>query len=149
MTLHVFGRHLNHRVGASFWIMGIAICLVNCSIPNLETEQCSNARDNVKEFYSWYLGTDSDLRLKQRDVYDRHISPSFRSQAGEGMDPFFLSENPPTTFKVGKCEIVDDRNVNMQVQLYWRHDLTTDQKEVIAHEVKNGEKWLIEYVTGR
>ena len=122
---------------------------LGCSIPKLESQQCSEAADQVKEFYSWYLGTDAEMRGRQRDVYDRFVSPKFRSDVAEGTDPFFRSTTPPTTFKIGKCESMNDTQGNIQVQLYWRLEGKTDQKEVYADIEKSGDRWLIDKVESR
>jgi hypothetical protein len=120
-----------------------------CSIPKLESPQCSEAGDQVKEFYSWYLGTDAEMRGRQRDVYERFISPKFQTDVAAGTDPFFRSTTPPTTFKIGKCESISDSQGKIQVQLYWRFENKTDQKEVYADVVKSGDRWLIEKVESR
>lgn len=121
----------------------------SCSIPNLEGQQCTDARESVREFYFWYLGTEAAMRDKQREIYDRSVAPNFRSAAGANLDPFFLSDTTPTTLKIGRCELKDDSHVEMQVQLYWKHEGKTDQKEVYADVAKAGDKWLIEKVESR
>jgi hypothetical protein len=130
-------------------LIGVFICVSGCSIPNLEGQQCTEARDAVHDFYFWYLGTDPAMRDKQKDVYDRFIAPGFVTAAGEGRDPFFLSDTIPTTLKIGKCEMKDDSRVEMQVQLYWRQGGKTDQKEVYADVARSGDKWLIDKVESR
>src|SRR5262249_32250576 len=123
---------------------------LSCSIPNMETQQCSEARDSVKEFYSWYLGTDSEQRAKQPDVFKKYLaSASALGNTNEGTDPFFNSATPPTTFKIGKCEMVDQTHTDIQVQLYWREGPKTDQKEVYADTVKSGDRWQIEKIENR
>ena len=127
----------------------ILFSLAGCSIPNLEGQQCTEARDAVHDFYFWYLGTEPAMRDKQRDVYDRFIAPQFSTVSKTNVDPFFLSDTTPTTLKIGKCEMKDDSHVTMQVQLYWRQDGKTDQKEVYADVAKSGDKWLIDKVQSR
>jgi hypothetical protein len=129
--------------------ISVFLFLSGCSIPNLEGQQCTEARDAVHDFYFWYLGTDPAMRDKQKDVYDRFIAPGFVTAAGEGRDPFFLSDTIPTTLKIGKCEMKDDSRVEMQVQLYWRQGGKTDQKEVYADVARSGDKWLIDKVESR
>jgi hypothetical protein len=130
-------------------LLASPIWIASCSIPNLEGQQCTETRDVVREFYSWYLGTDPAMREKQRDVHDRYIASDFRSAAVSGLDPFFLSDTTPTTFKIGKCEVKDDSHVDIQVQIYWRQEQKIDQKEVYADVEKVGDKWLIDEVNGR
>ena len=136
------------------WLVAIVIVLsafglASCSIPNLEGQQCTDARESVREFYFWYLGTDATMRDKQRDFYDRFVAPDFRPAGGANLDPFFLSDTTPTTLKIGKCELKNDTHVEMQVQLYWKHEGKTDQKEVYADVAKAGDQWLIEKVESR
>lgn len=136
------------RISAFGCLLLTAYGQLACSIPNLESPQCTEARDSVKEFYSWYLGTDAEARGKQREIYDRFVSHSFAAKSGP-LDAYYLSETVPTTFKIGKCEPVDDSHAKVQVQLYWRQERKTDQKEVYAKTVKNEDKWLIESVDSR
>jgi hypothetical protein len=134
---------------AIFSSFTILLSQAACSIPNLESRSCSEARDSVKEFYSWYTGTDADIREKQPEIRARFVSPNFDSAATGETDPFLLSTTFPTTFKIGKCEAKDDLHVVVQVQLYWREDRKTDQKEVYADVIKTGDKWLIDRVDSR
>ena len=134
------------------WRMALllaACCQLSCSIPNLESQQCAEARDTAKEFYSWYLGTDVAMRMEQRETYDRFIAPNFRPPSNSDLDPFFLSPTTPTTFKIGKCELENDTRASIQVQLYWRQQLKTEQREVYADAIKVGDKWLIDKVESR
>jgi hypothetical protein len=69
--------------------------------------------------------------------------------SGGETDPFFNSASPPTTFKIGKCEVVDPTHANIQVQLYWRQEANVDQKEVYADTIKTPDKWLIDKIENR
>jgi hypothetical protein len=135
-------------IAACFLLFGIC-SQIGCSIPSLESQQCTETRDIVKEFYSWYLGTDTEMRAKQRDIYERYIASEFQPSSRNDEDPFFLSGTTPTTFKIGKCEVVSDTEVEIQVQLYWRQGNKTDQKEVYAETIKQGDKWVIDKVESR
>jgi hypothetical protein len=139
-------RTFGMRYGLLFCLLLTAVVQPGCSIPNLEGQSCTEARDTVKEFYSWYLGTDPEARSRQKDIYDRYVSADFRGTSNENGDPFFLATSTPTTFKIGKCGAIGDSKVEMQVQLYWRSDNKTDQHEVYAETVKKDNKWLIEEV---
>ena len=134
------------------FVLGIAhctFCISSCSIPSLESRECAEARNTVKEFYSWYLGTDAKTRERQRVTYDRFIAPSFGATTSDDLDPFFLSLTPPTTFKIGKCETKNESNTEIQVQLYWRLADKTQQEEVFAETIKTGDTWLIDKVESR
>ena len=115
----------------------------------MQSQQCSEASDSVKEFYSWYLGT--DVQQRHPEVFKKFLSPEILNERKSGeKDPFYLSAETPTTFKVGKCDLVDDAHANVQVQLYWRHsERNTEQREVYADTVKNGDVWQIEKIEDR
>jgi hypothetical protein len=95
------------------------------------------------------MGTEADVREKEREVYNRFIAADFHAMASPDMDPFYLSNTTPTTFKIGKCEQKDDLHVTVQVQLYWRQEGRTDQKEVYADVSDAAGKWLIHTVESR
>jgi hypothetical protein len=139
------------RIAVFFCLLLTAYCQLSCSIPNMESQQCSEARDSVKEFYSWYLGTDAEQRKKQPEIYKKYIAERSQLNAsGAGIDPFFNSETAPTTFKIGQCEAVDDSHTNIQVQLYWRYsEQKVDQKELYVDTIKNGDRWQIEKIESR
>jgi hypothetical protein len=137
------------RTGAFFCLLLTAYCQLSCSIPNPESQQCAEARDSVKEFYSWYLGTDPEQRAKQPEVFKKFISPESSLNTSGGPEAFFNSPTLPTTFKIGKCEMVDPTHTNIQVQLYWREGSKTEQKEVYADTLKSGDKWLIDEIESR
>jgi hypothetical protein len=103
----------------------------------------------VKDFYSWYLGTDAKTRAQQETTYDRFIASDFQTSVSDDLDPFFLSPTTPTTFKIGKCDVDSETRVSIQVQLYWRYESKTDQKEVYAEVFRTGDKWLIYKVATR
>lgn len=133
----------------AFGLFLIACCLSSCSIPNMQSQQCSEASDSVKEFYSWYLGTDAQQR--QPEIFRKFLTSALLTDRNGGeKDPFYLSATAPTTFKIGKCELVDDSHANVQVQLYWRHsDQNTEQRELYADTVKNGDTWQIAKIEDR
>ena len=58
-------------------------------------------------------------------------------------DYFTKSEEFPKTFKMGKCELPQPDKANIQVQIYWRDDAKTVQKEVIVETVNQKDAWLI------
>ena len=141
------------RLLKAYCLSLIAVCFCGCSVPNMQSQQCSEASDSVKEFYSWYMGTDAEERAKRPAVYRKFISPDFPLDSKNWeSDPYLLSHNFPTTFKVGKCEMVDESHVRVQVQLYWRpedSDGKTVQKEIYADAVNKGDAWQIAKIEDR
>jgi hypothetical protein len=120
----------------------------SCSIPNLEKPECTQARDSVKQFYSWYLGTNAEERSKHPEIYKKFISPTFSFDPKKWeTDSYLLTNDFPKTFRVGACKVNDSEHVGLQVLLLWRDDTKSEQKEVHVESVKISDKWLISKVS--
>ena len=120
---------------------------LSCSIPNLESTECSQARDNIKQFYSWYLGTDADIRSKHPEIHDKYISSAFTSAAADWeVDHYVLTNNFPKSFRVGSCKAPDAQHVEFQVLLLWRDDTNTIQKEVKVMAERQNDSWKITHI---
>lgn len=120
----------------------------SCSLPSLEKPECAQARDNVKQFYSWQIGTDSRERSSHPETARRFVSPLFSSDPGNvESDPFTLSATIPKTFRIGKCEVLDPDKVKLQVQLLWRDEKESRQSDVNVEAVRSDDRWLIAKVT--
>lgn len=138
------------RIVALCCVLPAALFTVGCSIPNLEKPECAEARDAAKRFYSFHFGgemTPSSDRLKERE---RFLTPKFYASlnaANESeIDPFTMSKDNPKTFKVGVCTLNSEASADMQIQLYWRDDRSTIQKEVVAKIRKDNGNWLLDAV---
>ena len=132
-------------------IVHCALCIGACSIPNLEGAECSAAREAVKHFYSFHFGNDmrpspENLKLRARFLTPE-LAASLEHAPPTSTDYFTATDQAPKTFKIGKCEANDAAHTEFQVQLYWRDDIETVQKEVHAEAVKSGDTWLINRVT--
>ena len=139
------------RVGLLCFFVPLASSQFACRFYSLETPACSQARDTTKQFYSWYLGTDAHLKEAQPDIFSKHVVSTYFPGDGNAYaferDPFFLEQNLPTTFKIGACKQIDPEKVDLQVQIYWRTDIKTVQKEIHVEAIKLDDAWLINKVT--
>ena len=139
-----------HNVLLLFCILNFAFCISSCSIPNLEKPECTAARDGVKEFYSFHFGNDMKESPENLKLREKFLTPELYntlSTLSEEKDYFTNSALPPKTFKIGKCEAPQSDRADIQVQIYWRDDNRTTQKEVHVQAVKIGDAWLINKVT--
>jgi hypothetical protein len=132
--------------------IGCALCTSSCRIPNMTSPQCIEARDAVKEFYSFHFGNDmrptpENLRLRERFLTPELATSLKNAPPASTVDYFTETDQAPKTFKIGKCESPDPTHATLQVQLYWRDDIETVQKEVHAEAIKSGDTWLINKVT--
>ncbi|HEY8559829.1 MAG TPA: hypothetical protein VIL74_05455 [Pyrinomonadaceae bacterium] len=135
-----------------FCLLASVFCLLSAcgSVPNLEAPECTAARGVVKEFYSYHFGNEmkfSPENLKQREKF---LTPEYYEslQRARGEADVFTTNNTdyPKAFRVGKCEIVDPAKTNVQVLLFWKDDARTEQREITAEVVREGDKWLVNKV---
>ncbi len=130
-----------------FLLAGICTSFA-CSLPNLEKPECSQARDHVKQFYSWHLGTDADERELHPEMTRKFVSPFFSTDSRDWeRDQYTLSTNVPKSFRIGKCEVIEPDKVKLQVQLLWRDDNTSRQTDVTVSAIRSGDVWQIAKVT--
>lgn len=129
----------------------LCLGLSRCSIPSLESPDCAAARDGVKQFYSFHFGNDMHPSKENLKARQKYLTPElFRSLDAATETPtdyFTESDVPPKTFKIAKCTLNGSDNANVEVQLYWRDDTHTEQKEVQVKAVKNGDTWLVDNVS--
>ena len=135
-------------------IVHCALCIAACSMPNLEKPECSEAREAVRQFYSFHFGNDMRPTAESLKQRERFLTPELTasltkdlSSAAPAKDYFTASDQAPKTFKIGKCEAKDADHADLQVQLYWRDDIETVQKEVHVEAVRTGGSWLINKVS--
>ena len=140
-----------HNIVRLFCVLYFALCISSCSIPSLEKPECTEARDAVKQFYSFHFGNDmhpSPENLKMRERFlTAEFYKSLSASSDTKTDIFTASDDPPKTFKIGKCEAPHPDRADLQIQVYWRDDAKTVQKEVHVEAVKTGDAWLINKVT--
>ena len=127
----------------------IANCLLlSCSVPNLEPTNCIQARDIVREFYSFHFGNEMIFSVENLGKRKRFLTPDFydRLKGSEPrLDPFTLTEDPPKAFRVGECQLKED-GVRFNVLLFWKTDTSTDQRSITVGARKIDDKWQISSV---
>ena len=132
-------------------ILHFVLLFSSCSIPVLETRDCSEARDVVKQFYSFHVGNDmtpSTAHLSERRRFlTAELFESLSKLAVTRFDRFTASENYPKAFRVGECRIEAANSAAIQVLLFWRDDTKSEQKELTVNVVKQDSKWLINKVS--
>ncbi|MGI8640854.1 MAG: DUF3828 domain-containing protein [Pyrinomonadaceae bacterium] len=125
-----------------------------CSIPNLEGNDCNEARNAVREFYSYHFGNDMKFtkeNLKQREKFlTDKLKQKLENQPESATDYFTATDDYPKAFRVGNCQEVEtDKKVNLQVVLFWKSDTRSEQKEVHVEIIKNKDQWLINKIEAK
>jgi Protein of unknown function (DUF3828) len=130
----------------------IANCLLlSCSVPNLEEQDCREARDVVREFYSFHFGNDmhpsaDNVRLREKYLTSR-LKDNLLNAPATDVDYFTATSDLPKAFRVGGCTVnAPGQSVNFDVLLFWKDDKRTEQKHISVAVRKENEKWLIDRV---
>jgi hypothetical protein len=148
-------RTIRHLVLA-LCIVVCALGIVGCSVPTLESPQCTDATLAVKQFYSFHFGNDmapSAENLKAREKFlTSDLYRSLAASANGRTDYFTKSDEYPKTFKMATCNSGDPQHANVEVQTYWQEERgstkSTTQREVTVATVKtNDGRWLIDNVS--
>jgi len=138
------------KVGV-YCLLAAAYCLLACSIPSLEKPECTQARDAVKGLYSFHFGAEKASEAEnlkgQKRFLTNELFTTLSASVGMSQDYFTKSVEFPKTFKIGKCVAPEPDKANVQVQLYWRDDTKTVQKEVNVEAVAKDGSWLINKVS--
>lgn len=137
---------------AKFYFL-FALCLSACSIPNLEKPECTEARSAVREFYSFHIGNDlkpSAENLKLREKFlSKELTEKLSVSNETKKDYFTATEDYPKAFRVGGCEAVSPEKTILEVVLFWRDDVRSEQREIKVEAIKENGKWLIDKVSNR
>lgn len=121
-----------------------------CRVDTFDTSPCGEASDAARRFYSFHLGNDmtpSPENLEKRKKYLTDELFKQLSGIGSKQDYFTASENFPRTFKIGHCTQNSAEDTTVQVQIYWKDDYTTEQKDVLVDVAKRGGEWLVNKVS--
>ncbi|HXG82469.1 MAG TPA: DUF3828 domain-containing protein [Pyrinomonadaceae bacterium] len=128
-----------------------AYCLLSCSVPNLEKPECSQARQTVKELYSYHFGGDMKFTRENLAAREKFLSRELLENLAEkdesATDYFTRTDDYPKTFRVGECRIIEpEKRVNFGVVLFWKTDTRSEQKEVRVEVLKENDKWSVDKV---
>lgn len=128
-----------------------AFCLLACSVPNLEQPECDQARDAVREFYSFHVGNDLAFAKDDLEKRKRYLTPRFFAElvaaAPIVVDPFTRTDDPPKAFRAGECRVVEPgRRVTFDVLLFWKTDTRTEQRSISVDAENHEGRWLIDNV---
>jgi len=139
------------------WKMTFSILVVfvffgsACEIPNLESKQCSDAREAVRKFYSFHYANDIAPTAQNLELRKKYLTTELFQSLSERppqKDYFTNSDTAPKAFRVAACKEIDTDTTDLGVHLFWKpNDGTNVQKEVEVETKKEGDGWLINKIT--
>ena len=141
-------------VGGRWPVIGlyVALCLAGCSVPNLEPADCTQARDVVREFYSFHFANDMHPTEENIRSREKFLEPAFAGKLIEEVkappspkEDFFTSEEDfPKAFRVGECKVSSPgQSVMFDVLLFWKDDQRSEQKHISVGVRKGNGTWRI------
>ena len=133
-----------------FCLLLFAFCSLDCSLPVLESPECSDSREAVRQFYSFHYANDIAPTADNLKAREKYLTPElYQTLLGEKLakDYFTLSETPPKAFRVAACTMADANKTKLGVHLFWKDETKTTQNEIEVEAVKQGDKWLVNKVT--
>jgi hypothetical protein len=136
------------RLVSAFCLASVAL-ITACSIPNLESPECSDAREAVRQFYSFHYANDISPSAENIKLREKYLTQQLYTQltsAPREKDYFTNSETPPIAFRVAACRLVDPAKADLGVHLFWKDNNVSIQKEVNVEAVRAGDTWLINAV---
>jgi len=135
-----------------FCLLLAAFCSLSCSLPVLESPECTDSREAVRKFYSFHYANDIAPTPENLKAREKYLTPQlYQKLLSEslGKDYFTLSETPPKAFRVAACTTIDPGKTELGVHLFWKDDTKTTQNEIEVEAVKQGDGWLVNKVTAK
>lgn len=134
-----------------FCLLPFAFLLSSCSVPSLETPGCTEAKNAVREFYSYHFGNETKFSAEGLKARDRFLTPEFAkliAGSQEGTDPFTTgTDDIPKAFRVGECSELTTERTETSVLLFWRTDERTEQRKILVEAVDRNDRWLINTIS--
>jgi hypothetical protein len=133
-----------------FCILHFTFC-ISCSIPNLESPECGEAQNTVREFYSFHLGNDmkpSAENLKLREKFlSKELFKTLSASNETAKDYFTKTDDYPKASRTGGCEAAQPGKTIFEVLLFWKDDKRDEQRKIKIEAIKENDKWLINKVS--
>ena len=129
-------------------LLSSVFCLLSCgSVPNLESPECEEARNTVREFYSVHFGGEmkpSEEYLARREKF---LTAGLRDVVSKNLadtrDYFTGTDDYPRAFRVGGCEVAAPDKTVFSILVFWKTDTRTEQREIKVEAVRENDRWLI------
>ena len=127
------------------------LCFAACSIPVLESDECVEARNVVREFYSFHFGNDMRFSRENLRAREKYLSGRLKRELSardeSAKDYFTATEDYPKAFRVGGCEASGPGRLRFEVLLFWRDERRSEERKIFVEAARDDGKWLIDKVS--
>ena len=143
------------RSVSSLWVAVLiavfaTLFAASCRVETFDESPCGQAKGEAHRLYSFHLGNDMTPSPEHLELRKRYLTDELYKQLSTSdsrTDYFTSSENFPRTFKIGQCSLKSPEEATVQVQIYWKDDYSTVQKDLLVDVVKRSGGWLVNSVT--
>ena len=141
--------HRPASILAALCIVHCAFFIGGCSIPAIESADCSAAREVTKRYYSLAIGGDLAHQPDAMRDLKELLAPDFSAtgtNSGGGRDAYNFSLTTPSSSRVDECADLGNGKVTNNVTVIWR----INEQNYLRHDkvtlVRSGDKWLVEHI---
>lgn len=134
----------------AFLIFNFTFYIAACNIPNPESAECVEARQTVKDFYSFHFGGEMRFSPENLRLRERFLTPELTDSLPDALteaDVFTVNSNDyPKTFRAGNCRAEAPDKAVFEVLLFWKTETRSEQRQIEVETVKRNGKWLIDKI---
>jgi hypothetical protein len=142
-----------NRLGLCVWAsLRLTVLLPfigGCSIPAIESADCTAARDVTKRYYSLAIGGDLAHQPDALAQINKLRAPGFSASGADtngGRDAYNFSLITPSSSRVDECSDLGNGKVRTDVTVIWRqNDQNYLRKDKVTLQ-KSGGTWLVEHI---
>ena len=131
----------------AFLIFNFSLFFAACSIPNLEDAECTEARQAVREFYSFHFGGEMKFSPENLRLREKYLTPEFAASlrgAATDADVFTVNSNDyPKAFRPANCRAIAPDKAVFEVLLFWKTETRSEQRRIEVETIKRNDRWLI------
>jgi hypothetical protein len=130
-------------------IVSCTLSVVACSIPAIESSDCTAARDVAKRYYSLAIGGDLANQPDSMTQFKKLLAPNFSvsgTDLGGGRDPYNFSLITPSSSRFDECAVQQDGKPTINVTVIWRHNDQNYLRKDKVTLLKSGDTWLVEHI---
>ena len=125
---------------------------ISCNIPVLESPECRAAKNSIREFYSIHFGSDMHPSAEGLELRKNYLTPELATAiAGSTNDQsdYFTQTTGdyPRAFRVGSCKSEDNNKAEVEVLIFWKDDVRSEQRSINVEAIRIDDRWLINKVS--
>lgn len=124
------------------------VFLSGCSVPNLESAECTSARGQLKKLYSIHFDRgfepDDDYRKERNEFLTKELRE--RIDATRDIDLLTRTSDHPKAFRIGSCTESGADTLRFGILLFWKDEERNEQRKIEAVMKRTGNEWDLDSV---